>query len=143
MSTTITLTEAQSDQAVLAETTTDNTMTPALPKDSGVAVDPAKEAIARGHAHADPDWRKAAMTIIKRLASRKRNFISRDVLERLERLHFKTPDLRAIGGVLMEAKKLGIIESDGYVRRNDRYTRACTNLWRGCRAKSTEAEPQK
>jgi len=64
-----------------------------------------------------------------RLARQRRQFTSFDVLEELARSEVKTNDLRAIGGVMQEARDLGIIESIGLVRRNDRHSRGATTLW--------------
>lgn len=80
-------------------------------------------------AHANPTWKSAALAATMRLARQRRQFTSFDVLEELARSEVKTNDLRAIGGVMQEARDLGIIESIGLVRRNDRHSRGATTLW--------------
>jgi len=81
-------------------------------------------------AHANPTWKSAALAATMRLARQRRQFTSADVLRELEMSSdARTHDLRAIGGVLQEARNLGIIESVGLVRRNDRHSRGATTLW--------------
>lgn len=80
--------------------------------------------------HANPTWKAAALAAAMRLARQRRQFTSFDVLRELETSSgAKTHDLRAIGGVMQEARDLGIIESVGLVRRNDRHSRGATTLW--------------
>jgi hypothetical protein len=81
-------------------------------------------------AHANPTWKSAALAATMRLARQRRQFTSFDVLEELKHSDVKTHDLRAIGGVMAEARDLGIIESKGLVRRNDRHSRGATTLWK-------------
>jgi hypothetical protein len=80
-------------------------------------------------AHANPTWKEAALAATVRLAGRQDRFISHDVLEELEKSDISTHDLRAIGGVMQEARDLGLIRAIGLVRRNDKYTRGATTLW--------------
>ena len=80
--------------------------------------------------HANPTWKTAALAATMRLASRQQTFTSYDVLEELAKSpDVKTHDLRAIGGVLQEARDLGVIVSGGLIRRNDKHTRGATTLW--------------
>ena len=102
---------------------------------------PINEHISQGTKHADPKWRKAALAVVKRLARKQETLTTADVLQELEKSEVKTHDLRAIGGVMMECKKTGLIESAGLVRRNDKHTRAATTLWRS-KIFSSEAEKQ-
>jgi len=90
-------------------------------------------------AHADPTWRQAALAAATRLASRQRQFTSHDVLQELAKSDVKTHDLRAIGGIMQEARDLGLITAVGLVRRNDKYSRGATTLWesRLCQAADT------
>ena len=81
-------------------------------------------------AHANPTWKAAALASVTRLASRQQTFTSHDVLQELAKSpEVMTHDLRAIGGVLQEARNLGVIVSGGLVRRNDRHSRGATTLW--------------
>jgi len=80
--------------------------------------------------HANPKWYKAALLAVKKLAKRRETFTTADVLAELKKTDVKTHDLRAIGPVMVDAKKSGWIESDGLVRRNDSHTRGATTLWR-------------
>ena len=80
-------------------------------------------------AHANPTWKAAALAATMRLARQRARFTSYDVLQELADSNVKTHDLRAIGGVMQEARDLDIIESAGLVRRNDRHSRGATTLW--------------
>lgn len=80
-------------------------------------------------AHANPTWKAAALAATMRLARQRRQLTSYDVLQELAKSNVKTHDLRAIGGVMQEARDLGILESVGLVRRNDRHSRGATTLW--------------
>jgi hypothetical protein len=82
-----------------------------------------------GSNHADQTWKEAALAATMRLASRQQRFTSNDVLTELAKSNVTTHDLRAIGGVMREAKDLGLITSAGLVRRNDTHTRGCSILW--------------
>ena len=90
-----------------------------------------------GTAHANPTWREAALAATMRLAGRRKQFTSHDVLQELANSNVKTHDLRAIGGVMQEARDLGIIASGGLVRRNDKHSRGATTLWESRLCKST------
>jgi len=50
-------------------------------------------------------------------------------LEEVEKSGVTTHDLRAVGAVMQEARDLGLVESGGLVRRNDKHTRGATTLW--------------
>ena len=80
-------------------------------------------------AHANPTWKAAALAATMRLARQRARFTSFDVLEELAKSNVRTHDLRAVGGVMAEARDLGIIESIGLIRRNDRHSRGATTLW--------------
>jgi hypothetical protein len=86
--------------------------------------------INRSGVHADPAWRKAALSTVKRLARKRETFTSFDVLERLDKSEVKTSDLRAVGSVMIQARNLGIISNAGLVRRSNKYSRGATTLWR-------------
>ena len=82
-------------------------------------------------AHADPSWKAAALGATMRLARQRREFTSYDVLEELAvNSNVRTHDLRAIGAVMQQARDLGLIESAGLVRRNNKHTRGATTLWK-------------
>jgi len=85
-----------------------------------------------GTAHANPEWRKLALAKVKRLAKKGEPFTSADVLVQMAKSDIQTHDLRAIGGVMIEARDLGFIKSAGLVRRNDKHNRCATTLWK-CR----------
>lgn len=80
-------------------------------------------------AHANPTWKAAALAATMRLARQRRQFTSHDVLQEIANSNVSTHDLRAIGGVMQQARDLGLIESAGLVRRNDRHSRGATTLW--------------
>jgi len=81
-------------------------------------------------AHANRTWKAAALAATMRLAARQQTFTSYDVLQELAKSpDVQTHDLRAIGGVMQEARDLGVIVSGGLVRRNDRHSRGATTLW--------------
>jgi hypothetical protein len=83
-----------------------------------------------GTKHTNPAWRTAALTVVKRLTRRRETLTSADVLDALAKSDVRTHDLRAIGGVMTEARALGYIESAGLVRRSDKHTRGFTTVWR-------------
>jgi hypothetical protein len=86
--------------------------------------------IACAKAHADPKWQRVALAVVRHLARKGREFTTNDVLISLEKRQVQTHDLRAIGAVMVEAKKRGWIESAGLVRRADKHTRGVTTCWR-------------
>lgn len=86
--------------------------------------------IQKGSDHADPKWKRLALLTVRRVALKHETFTAADVEERLCTYKLKTHDLRAMGGVMIEARKAGIVESAGLTRRNDRHTRAATTVWR-------------
>jgi hypothetical protein len=94
-----------------------------------------------GTANANPSWRQAALTAIVRLASRRERFTSYDVVQELAKSNVTTHDLRAMGGVMLEAKELGLITSSGLVRRNDVHTRGATILWESRLYQVTQTPP--
>ncbi len=81
-------------------------------------------------AHANQQWRRAALAAVKRLARRQNTFTTADVLHELDRSTSKTHDLRAIGSVMIDARDQNLIESAGLVRRNDKHSRGATTLWK-------------
>jgi len=81
-------------------------------------------------AHTNPSWKAAALGATMRLARQRREFTSYDVLEELANSNIRTHDLRAVGAVMQQARDLGLIESAGLVRRNNKYTRGATTLWK-------------
>jgi hypothetical protein len=98
------------------------------------------EHIEAGKRHANREWKKAALAVVKHLAKKNFNFTSADVLAALAKADVRTHDLRAIGGVMVEARDCGFIESTGLVRRNDKHSRGATTLWKGRRATTNESE---
>lgn len=80
--------------------------------------------------HANPKWLEAALKVVKKLAKKRETLTTADVLTELEKSEVKTHDLRAVGPVMVLAKKLGWIESGSLVRRNDAHTRGATTLWK-------------
>jgi hypothetical protein len=96
--------------------------------------------INRGSAKPNPTWRRAALAAVKRLAQKREHLTSADVLDALQRSGARTHDLRAIGGIMTEARDRGLIEHGGFVRRRDAHKRSITVFWRsrvikavGCR----------
>jgi hypothetical protein len=82
-----------------------------------------------GNTNSNPRWREAALAATTRLAGRQARFTSYDVLQELAKTDITTHDLRSIGGVMQEARDLGLITSMGLVRRNNKNTRGATTLW--------------
>jgi len=81
----------------------------------------------------DPDWRKAALATVKRLARKYETFTAAAVLEQLAKSKTAETyqhDRRDLGAVMVQARNLGIISNAGLVRRNDKYSRGATTLWR-------------
>jgi hypothetical protein len=79
---------------------------------------------------ANPQWRKAALSAVRRVARKREKFTSADVLQALETSKAQTHDLRALGGVLTKARNLGLIENAGLVRRRDKHGRGVSTIWR-------------
>jgi hypothetical protein len=90
-------------------------------------------------AHANSNWRKSALAAVKRLARKRETLTSADVFTALAKSDVCTHDLRAIGGVMVQARDQGYIESGGLVRRSDKHNRGATTLWRSrlCQAKDS------
>src|SRR4051812_7753714 len=86
--------------------------------------------IETGIRHANPTWHKSALAAVKKVAKKNETFTARDVLILAEDFEIQTHDKRAMGGVMREARDLGYIKSDGFVRRCDRYNRGASTLWR-------------
>jgi hypothetical protein len=101
-----------------------------MPKVKSSCAGNAQEHIQSAKAGANPKWIKFALTVVKRIARCRSEFTSADVLERMDHSTIKTGDLRAIGPVMLQASKLGYIRSAGLVRRDNRYTRGATVLWK-------------
>ncbi len=80
--------------------------------------------------HANPKWVEAALKAVKKIAKKKETLTTTDVLNELDKLEVKTHSLKAIGPVMIEAKRLGWIESDGFVRMSRGRTRGITVVWR-------------
>jgi hypothetical protein len=91
-----------------------------------------------GTANANPTWRDAALAATMRLARRREQFTAYEVQQELAKSNLKTHDLRAMGGILLEAKELGIITSAGLVRRNDAHTRGASTLWQSRLCQTTQ-----
>jgi hypothetical protein len=80
-------------------------------------------------AHANQSWKAEALAATMRVANRQKQFTSNDVLMELAKSNVTTHDLRAVGGVMQEARDLGVIASCGLIRRNDKHSRGATTLW--------------
>jgi hypothetical protein len=79
----------------------------------------------------NPEWRSAALSIIKRLAKRRETLTSKDVLDELAKSDVTTGDRRALGSVMREGAALGLIESAGLIRqRKNKYSRGASTLWK-------------
>lgn len=85
--------------------------------------------IARASRHANVKWKDAAVEAVRSLAAERQSLTSADVLNELSKLNVETHDLRAMGAVMTEARKLGYIENAGFVRRNDSHNRGTTVRW--------------
>jgi hypothetical protein len=88
------------------------------------------EQIDKAKAHANPAWRDTAIAIIQQLAIHQDLLTAFDVRRELEDKPEQTTDLRAIGSVLLAARRLKYIEKIGYERRSDQNN--VTALWRSC-----------
>lgn len=77
------------------------------------------EAMARADGHADPLWRDAAMRVIRSLAASGAEFTTDEVWSALARSGHVTHEPRALGALMVQAGKAGIVKpTDRY--RNSR-----------------------
>lgn len=67
------------------------------------------KAIARAWKHADPLWLETATQVVESLASQMKEFTTDDVWSELRVLDVSTHEPRALGAVMKQAKKDGII----------------------------------
>src|SRR4051794_13397242 len=56
--------------------------------------------------NANPDWEKAALGAVRRLAQKREEFTSADVLSELDDSDTRTHDLRAVGAIMLKARDL-------------------------------------
>jgi hypothetical protein len=76
-----------------------------------------EEAIARAGKHADTNWKAAAMQAVLHLASEQTWFTADDVWRVLGSSEAETHERRALGAVMRECQKQGIIRASGrYVK---------------------------
>ena len=69
-----------------------------------------EEAIALSASGMDPEWAKDAMTAVKNLAMREDEFTTDKVWEELETFSTAdTPEPRALGAIMVKARKLGYV----------------------------------
>lgn len=81
------------------------------------AIEAREEAIARVDAHAEEQWKQACRNAIMEIASIKAEFSTDDIWEFMYQNNIEQPhENRAMGAVIREAHKLGIIKpTDRYV----------------------------
>lgn len=63
------------------------------------------EAIGRADAGASPEWKEAALEIVKDLAVRRKYLDTDEVFAELAKRHLDTPERRAMGPVMIKAVK--------------------------------------
>lgn len=78
-----------------------------------LAIDFTSEAIAQSEANADGQWMDKAIGCVRRLAKERMYITANDVLDMMEKEDESTHSLRAVGPVMLAAKKLGIIKNTG------------------------------
>lgn len=79
------------------------------------------DALERVERHADHEWKRAAAGVIHRYARGGLTFTSDDIMFELERMPVTTHDPRALGPVMKQAKRCGLIVQVGWqksVRRH-------------------------
>lgn len=76
-------------------------------------IDSKEEAIERSMGNANERWKTAALDTIVEIAQKTPSFTSDDVLAVLDRLDVKTHDTRALGGIFVQAARLGWIRKTG------------------------------
>jgi hypothetical protein len=92
---------------------------------------PVDEAIASVTAHAGPMWRDEVLASIERIARRQDHLVADDVWADLEaRGEGLTYDRRALGGVLREAVKRGLIVSTAEYAPSARRHSSPLRVWR-------------
>lgn len=80
----------------------------------------ASEAVNRVGAHADADWLSAAHRIVRRLADTRNEFTTDDVWAALDELDVVTHEPRAMGAVMRQAARGGVIVKSDRVRNSVR-----------------------
>ena len=80
--------------------------------------------------HADDAWKMAAHHALAAVAEDNEYFTSLDVLKRLETMSVETRDLRALGPVMNQGARDGIMQHHGFIRRNDSHNRGTTVKWK-------------
>lgn len=65
------------------------------------------QGIAAAAAGTDPEWRKAALKAVKKVAKKQATFTTDDVWAVLNKKNIYTPENRAMGPVMLEAKREG------------------------------------
>lgn len=76
-------------------------------------IDTKEEAIERSMGNANERWKTAALDTIVEIAQKTPSLTSDDVLAVLDRLDVKTHDTRALGGIFVQAARLGWIRKTG------------------------------
>lgn len=84
------------------------------------AVQSAIDAAERG---ADPQWKDAAAGVLRSLALQRSEFSTDDIWFRLGEIGVSTPEPRAMGAIVRQAAREGLIEWTGMYRRS--FRRAC------------------
>lgn len=89
-------------------------------------------AIEQVEENADDRWKRVALETVRQVAQEKDFFVSDDIQKKLKLLPVATHENRALGAVMMKARKLGWIESTGrYVQSAQKQCHANTvTLWR-------------
>jgi len=77
-----------------------------------------EEAMERVELHADEDWKMAAEVAVRLVARRGRPFTTDEVVELLTQSNVTTHDLRALGPIMRNALREGLVEESGLWRKS-------------------------
>jgi hypothetical protein len=88
-----------------------------------IAEEERDKALARVESHADDEWKKIALTVIRDIAIDQLELTTDDVWLALAERDCATHEPRALGAVMRRAAAVGIIERTDVTRRSVRSTR--------------------
>lgn len=103
-----------------------------LTLDAALAENRKREALQRVEEHADPDWKTFALETIRLVAETRYEFTTDEIQELLDIAPVQTHEPRALGAVMIQAARLGLIaQTDRFITsKSVRRHRAPKRVWR-------------
>jgi hypothetical protein len=89
------------------------------------------KAMQRAEAHAAGNWKNQARVLIELVARTGQEFCGFEVTEQLRAMELETPSDRALGPLLVEAAKRGLIYKTGEYRQNPIAHGCPSPVWKG------------